>query len=758
MENQQIKNKYYARGPWKGYVRSSMQILSEEYGKSLDEIRAIIRNKPQVVLFEEIIPMTQDTLSIPMNKELITLPDNFAQLTNLSTINISHNRLSALPENFGQLKHLSTLTLNNNRLTGLPESFGQLSNLTYFNISDNGLISLPESFGNLSKLSVFWAQYNELTTLPASFPNLKRLEALQISVNNISVLPNNFGNLTALKIIRITGNSLTRLPDSIGKLVQLTEFYCNYNNLIEIPESIGKLTKLWYLNLGDNQLTNLPSSIAKLPNLTDLVLASARVMKLSPDLYTALSRFNLPRNVSRLLYAPKQIQESMRKELVKNYKAKAVKYVSELNDPEPGQTLEPVANVPNKLLRAYKYAEKLKTDNESNFDVIELSRFPSIEMFVTAEELNNGQFCFQRIVSERTNARIFQNKLQITILGTPALDLGGVSREFFSSVGIYIKTLMVEDEGFYKFKYETPMSVVRDIAVALTIAYFQNCALNIAFSSGILHLWVCGIARMNFARSFGSPYTGTLLYLLDRNKPGIPPNPEFLVPGAPSGSQELLTLLQENFLTDAQPLVESNSELQTKDILLFVFKRVAERSLFYGNDVWFTTQQGRNSRRNELVQDIYQSEKLYLLWDAFIKGVELCGVTLRVQQVDLQSLRKAMGVVLTEELMLPRSVDNPKGMVIEIPYRPQLLPKFLAYYTNFIQTTDEPVWNAFLKFTTGNAVPHNLQFTIYPENDARLPSAHTCSFTLDVPNYSTAEIFREKLLVAINETGGFSFT
>jgi len=43
-------------------------------------------------------------------------------------------------------------------------------------------------------------------------------------------------------------------------------------------------------------------------------------------------------------------------------------------------------------------------------------------------------------------------------------------------------------------------------------------------------------------------------------------------------------------------------------------------------------------------------------------------------------------------------------------------------------------------------------------NESSLPSAHTCFNQLDLPNYKSEEILKEKLLIAINEgSEGFGF-
>lgn len=57
------------------------------------------------------------------------------------------------------------------------------------------------------------------------------------------------------------------------------------------------------------------------------------------------------------------------------------------------------------------------------------------------------------------------------------------------------------------------------------------------------------------------------------------------------------------------------------------------------------------------------------------------------------------------------------------------------------------------KVPVGGFIHDRLKICHISGGDRRLPSAHTCFKQLDLPNYSTYEILREKLLFAINEGG-----
>ncbi|KAK7096725.1 leucine-rich repeat-containing protein 59-like [Littorina saxatilis] len=71
---------------------------------------------------------------------LITLPDNFCNLTHLVKVDLSKNKLTQLPAEFGKLENLQHLDLLGNQLTTLPESFSLLRKLKWLDLKDNPLV------------------------------------------------------------------------------------------------------------------------------------------------------------------------------------------------------------------------------------------------------------------------------------------------------------------------------------------------------------------------------------------------------------------------------------------------------------------------------------------------------------------------------------------------------------------------------------------------------------------------------------------
>ncbi|XP_014209750.1 leucine-rich repeat-containing protein 59 [Copidosoma floridanum] len=81
------------------------------------------------------------------NNVLVTLPKNFATLTQIVKLDLSKNMLTEIPENFGELKMLRHLDLYGNKITRLPMSLGELRSLKWLDLKENPLIP---AFANIA--------------------------------------------------------------------------------------------------------------------------------------------------------------------------------------------------------------------------------------------------------------------------------------------------------------------------------------------------------------------------------------------------------------------------------------------------------------------------------------------------------------------------------------------------------------------------------------------------------------------------------
>ena len=203
---------------------------------------------------------------------LTELPESLGQLTQLQTLNLSHNQLTALPESVGQLTQLQRLDLGGNQLTALPESLGRLTQLRSLNLTANQLTALRESLGQLTQLQRLDLSRNQLTALPESLGQLTQLQTLDLSNNQLKAVPESLGLLETLQILSLSRNKLRVLPESIGNLSDISELNLNENQLTELPESIGHLSTLRDLRFYRNNLSDLPLSLGNLRELKELWL------------------------------------------------------------------------------------------------------------------------------------------------------------------------------------------------------------------------------------------------------------------------------------------------------------------------------------------------------------------------------------------------------------------------------------------------------------------------------------------------------
>ena len=233
---------------------------------------------------DEICQLTQlTTLSLSHNK-LTILPDGICRLTNLTILDLSNNQLTEVPDGLCELMQLTELYLHNNQLTILPDGIGQLTHLTELYLYHNQLTILPDGMWKLTQMRGLYLNYNKLTILPDGICELMQLTILYLNHNKLTTLPDGICELTQLTILNLTDNKLTILPDGIGQLTQLTTLNLYINQVTKLPDEICQLTQLTKLNLGYNKLTILPDGIGRLTNLTILDLSDNQLTMLPIEL------------------------------------------------------------------------------------------------------------------------------------------------------------------------------------------------------------------------------------------------------------------------------------------------------------------------------------------------------------------------------------------------------------------------------------------------------------------------------------------
>jgi len=190
-------------------------------------------------------------LNVSCNK-LRELPDEICGLTHLKEINAMKNRLTHLPERIGDLHSLKSLELACNLLEHLPDSFGDLVRLPKINLELNQIAELPETLGRLG-CKILNLNKNCLTTLPRCIGQMAHLESLHVNMNFLKFLPTELGSCPKMRELSLCNNDLATLPESLGDLEDTLEvLWLDWNRLSGLPWTFGKLVNLKQLKIEGN--------------------------------------------------------------------------------------------------------------------------------------------------------------------------------------------------------------------------------------------------------------------------------------------------------------------------------------------------------------------------------------------------------------------------------------------------------------------------------------------------------------------------
>jgi hypothetical protein len=182
------------------------------------------------------------------------IPTEIGLLTNLRVLEVKDSYLATLPDQMANLKNLTELDLSGNfLLREIPEKFfSSLDKLTKVRLAHCHLQKLPESLGNLPQLTTLDVSGNMLAELPKSLRNHKSLTSLNIDETFIKEL--HFNEFSQLKAI-----SLRKTP-------------INFHNLSE-------LQNLEKLRIGDDAqlegmtLQTLVKQVSRLPPSVKLIFS-----------------------------------------------------------------------------------------------------------------------------------------------------------------------------------------------------------------------------------------------------------------------------------------------------------------------------------------------------------------------------------------------------------------------------------------------------------------------------------------------------
>lgn len=172
-----------------------------------------------------------DLLDMGLNK----IPSEVSELTQLTKLNLGHNRLTEI-KGLEKLTQITDLILSNNQLKEI-KGLENLNQLIYLGLGGNQLKEIK----NLEKLT-------RLTCLNLYDNQLKEIKGLE--------------KLTQLKELYLHNNRLAEMK-GLETLTQLKRLTLSDNLLNEI-KNLEKLNQLTFLSLNGNQFTEIPEFLLRL--------------------------------------------------------------------------------------------------------------------------------------------------------------------------------------------------------------------------------------------------------------------------------------------------------------------------------------------------------------------------------------------------------------------------------------------------------------------------------------------------------------
>ena len=132
---------------------------------------------------------------------------DFSKLTNLTWIDLSHNRIAWLPASFFSLNNVESLNLSHNLITSIPHTFKSDEKLRKLDLSWNSITEAPHWLLNILRCVRICLNGNPFVELnfPESFGNTcRRVRYLEMENTHIRNFPRALTSLLGKRSICIT--------------------------------------------------------------------------------------------------------------------------------------------------------------------------------------------------------------------------------------------------------------------------------------------------------------------------------------------------------------------------------------------------------------------------------------------------------------------------------------------------------------------------------------------------------------------------
>ncbi|CAL1533704.1 unnamed protein product [Lymnaea stagnalis] len=272
---------------------------------------------PEIKLMNtlEKLDLSRNGIRCTSSTDFSGLPQEMAQLTNLTELCLSECNLAFVPPAVFKITCLKVLNLSRNKVNILLPDIGQLTNLVLLNVQQTNITSLPPEIAYCQELEELYLWGNSIETLPETLSEMPKLRVLALNYRSFcgvvdpymenllkkgqiksEHIPAVVFELPALQVLDLENTKLNTLPQVSN--VQLQELYLGQNFLQAIPPSIYNLKLLGILDMSNNLLTELPSEIGQLTGLRVLRLAHNSIDQIPPNIgrLHQLEELDLARN------------------------------------------------------------------------------------------------------------------------------------------------------------------------------------------------------------------------------------------------------------------------------------------------------------------------------------------------------------------------------------------------------------------------------------------------------------------------------
>ena len=678
------------------------------------------------------------------NSKLTKLPE----LPNLISLNCSNCNLNKLPE----LTKLTQLICCNSNLTKLPE----LTNLTYLNCSNCNLDELPK-LPNLIKL---FCSNSNLTKLP-ELTSLTYLDCSKCnSLAGLPSLPNlqslNCNNCESLDVLQEMTelvnldcrncNSLIRLP-SLPNLQSLNCNNCESLDVLQVmPELVNldcsnckSLTRLPLLpNLQSLNCNNCESLavLQEMPNLTKLKSNNCKSLVVLPSLPNLQSlNCNNCESLRILQEMPRLVKLSCRNCVSLNVMPSAFPNIQELD-------CYNCPNLPNELsimLPNVYVNHSINSINDYGFNVQE----SDIEKNPFAVLLDLGKNHLLNIHNKKfPDVSYYKGNKE-----SEGIDVGGLKRDLVSRLTSHIFSdirndfnYLFKSESIPDLRLDVKENIKKETLVYRSLGHILGCcyknennfkigpsSINPAVYTYLPHMPLEQLIKAEYVNYLSDEMAAQCIqsvltsyaHIVGIDLKAI----DFLCGKVPLDSEIKMTL---------EVLADDLAELDIED---------------------FSAPANKQELITYLLKQALQDGRLHAL------NAMALGMRTKIGQdiwstLNPEDMRKKIEGEITKEAL------NEK---INWTSNPSISVEQKIHMTQFFQTwlakTTPQMRSDFIRAVTGNngVGDTHIEINIYDSKDPqRLPTSHTCNFSLDFPVCDNQETFDNKIEVFLSYAKGFT--